>query len=237
MPALFQRISDVKPKTSNLNPTTFQTWPVLCDGQVPTTPLNSWINICSPYGGVRVADMRNFLSFHSGLSTGPPFVIQIRRLCDPSRPLLHSLLPETLWQLDHLSFYYLNTCKKICLNFPLCFWSGLLPVFPCSPTELPFGAKWFLSVSGASWMRCPTMHCALARGLCQFTPLLTANTCCDPSFLFFLAVWRPPYAKHTDRAQTGMCKRTFLSLFTRSRNNHSVTACRGWNKGTSGDGQ
>lgn len=157
--------------------------------------------------------MCNFLSFHSGLSTGPPFVIQIRRLCDPSQTLLHSLLPETLWQLDHLSFYYLNTCKKICLNFPLCFWSGLLPVFPCSPTELHFDAKWFLSVSGASWMRRPTMHCALARGLCQFTPLLTANTCCDPSFLFILAVWRPPMPN----TQTGLkrwCAKEHFSLFS-----------------------
>lgn len=55
----------------------------------------------------------------------------------PESPRLppHSILPETVRQLDHLFVFYLNTCKKICLNFPLCFWSGLPPIFLCGPTE------------------------------------------------------------------------------------------------------
>lgn len=86
---------------------------------------------------------------------------------------------------------------------------------PLRPTEFHFGAKRFLSVSGASWMRLPTMHCARARGLCQLTPLLTPNTCCDPSFLFSFSLrGGPPCQTHTGRAQTGMCKRTFLSFFS-----------------------
>lgn len=141
-------------------------------------------------------------------------MIQILRLCDPSQPLLHSVLPEMLWQLDHLSFYYLNTCKKICLNFPLCFWSGLLPIFLCSPTELHFGAKWFLSVSGASWMCRPTMHCALARGFVPVHTPFNREYLLWPLLSLLSRCVEAPYAKHTDRAQTGMCKRTFLSLFS-----------------------
>lgn len=41
-----------------------------------------------------------------------------------------------LQQLDHLFVYYLNTCKEICLNFPLCFWSCLPPFVFCVPTEM-----------------------------------------------------------------------------------------------------
>lgn len=149
------------------------------------------------------------------------------------------MLPETLWQLDHLSLYYLDTCKEICLNFPLCFWSGLRPVFLCSPTELHFSAKPFLSVSGASWMRRPTMHCARARGLCQLTPLLTPNTCCDPLLsLFSLALRRPPVPNtHRQGSNRDVQKNVSLLLSTQGHNIRSVTACSGRNKSSSGDVQ
>lgn len=57
-------------------------------------------------------------------------------LTDLSPSLPHSLLPKTPQQLDHLSIHYLNTCKKICLNFPLCFWSALPPIILCGLTEM-----------------------------------------------------------------------------------------------------
>lgn len=164
-----------------------------------------------------------------------PWDARARRPC-PSEPLLHPMFPEMLWQLDHLSFYYLDTCKKICLNFPLCFWSGLRPVFLCSPTELHFSAKRFLSVSRASWLRRPAMHCARARGLCQLTPLLTPNTCCDPLLsLFFLALWRPD--THGQGSNRDVQKNISLFLFPQSHNIRPVTACRGGNKGISGEVQ
>ena len=91
---------------------------------------------------VRVADMNHFLYSGLHLSTvclcnsnhAPLWSLNLHP--KPSEPLPHMTSPETLRQLDHLSRYYLDTCKKICLNFPLCFWSALPPIFPLGPTEM-----------------------------------------------------------------------------------------------------
>lgn len=166
-----------------------------------------------------------FCCFFLGLSTSC-FGISNHRVLSCLNPLTLNVPCNS--STAHLFDYYLNTCKKICHNFPLCFWSGLLPIFQL---RCQFGTKQFLSLSGGSWMYRPDMYWARAMDLCQFSPLYHRIVVVTLPFLFFCTLWWPLCQTHTGRTQVEMHKNLIsLSPFTHSHNIHSVRAGGGWNK-------
>lgn len=83
------------------------------------------------------------------------------------------VLSNMLRQLDQLSVYCLNTCKKICLNFPLCFWSTFLPApsFPAAPLRSWLASSSFcLRLTAPGWLL-PSHHALslYAKSMFQFT--------------------------------------------------------------------
>lgn len=132
------------------------------------------------------------------------FVIQIPLLCDlwssnpiPSQPLPHPSLRQTLQQLDHLSVHYLNTCKKICLNFPLCFWSALPPVFLCGPTETLVRPQ-AASVSVRRLLGAAIPPCILpVPRVCASSHPFSTEYLSWPCLFFSFALFWGPCTKHT----------------------------------------
>lgn len=165
-------------------------------------------------------------------------------LCDSNPAALWSIsAPPTLaapWNALTIRSFVLLLSQHLQEN--LSQFSPLLLIW--SPSRLPLQPHWaslwrqVVSLCVRSLLDAPSHH-----ALCSCQGFVPVHTPFNSEYLLwslFSLLSRcveAPYAKHTDRAQTVMCKRTFLSLFTRSRNNRLVTACRGWNKGTSGDGQ
>lgn len=140
-------------------------------------------------------------------------------------------------QLDHLSVYYLNTCKKICLNFPLCFWSGLIPVFPRGPTETlvrPQAAS--VSVRRLLGVAIPPCIVPMPRACASSHPYSTEYLSW-PCLFFSLHSFEAP-VPNTHRAQVGIHKKHLTLLpFTQTHNIHLVRTRRGWNKEAFGAGQ
>lgn len=116
---------------------------------------------------------------------------------NPSEPNPHSILPQMLQQLDHLYNHYLNTCKKICLNFPHCFWSGLPPVFLCGPTDmlvLPQAAS--ISVRRLPAAAIPPCIVPMPR-ICASSHPFSAEYLSWPCLFFSFVLFWGPCAKHT----------------------------------------
>lgn len=151
------------------------------------------------------------------------FVIQILLPCDlwTSTPTHLSPppppLPKRLQQLDHLSVYYLNTCKKICLNFPLCFWSGLPPVFFYGPTEsLVWPQAASVSVRRLLGAAIPPCIVPMPR-VCASSHSFSTE-CLSWPCLFFSLRSVEALVPNTHRAQVGIHKKhLFLLPFTQTQ--------------------
>lgn len=172
-------------------------------------------------------------------------VCQQACLCDSNPAALRSIsAPPTLsapWNALTIRSFVLLLSQHLQEN--LSQFSPLLLIW--SPSHLPLQPHWaslwhqVVSLCVRSLLDVPSHH-----ALCPCQGFVPVHTPFNSKYLLWPLLSllsrcvEAPYATQlTDRAQTGMCKRTFLSLFTQSHNIRSVTACRGWNKGTSGDGQ
>lgn len=167
-------------------------------------------------------------------NSNPAMLWSLNLHCNPSEPLPHLILPKMFQQSDHLSLYYLNTCKKICLNFPLCFWSGLPPFYSVAPMRRWSSPKQqLLSLSVGSWAL-TSRHalCPCQESVPVHTPL-APNTCRDP----VSALFRGPCAKPTQGSSRDTQKNISLSFLSLKPNIHLVRTRRGWNKETFGVGQ
>lgn len=168
------------------------------------------------------------------------FVIQILLLWSLNHPLLIWAHPP----LDSLqnaptirSFVCLNTCKKICLNFPLCFWSDLPPIFHCGSTETlvqPQAASVDRRLLAAA---IPPCIVPIPRACASSHPYSTEYL--SWPFLFYSLHSFDAPLPSTHRAQAEIHKKKHLTLlpFTQTHNIHLVRNRRGWNKETFGVGQ
>lgn len=111
-----------------------------------------------------------------------------------------------LQQLDHLFVYYPNTCEKIRLNFPLCFWSCLPPFFFCGPTEMlvpPQAAS--VSVRRLLDTAIPTCIVHMPRACASSSPY-TTEYLLWPCLFCSLGSFEAP-VPNTHKAQVGIHKK------------------------------
>lgn len=145
---------------------------------------------------------------------------------------------KMLQQLHHLSVYYLNTCKKICPNFPLCFWSDLSPVSPHSPTEMlvrpQTASVSFRRLLGAA---IPPCIVSMPRACASSHPYSTTYLSW-PCLFFSLRSFEAP-VPNTHRTQVAIHKKhlTLSSFHSQTHNIRLARNRKGWNKETFGVGQ